>query len=573
MARAPSPATPLEQGYPARGERWIATGRAVLATVPPLLWWMGGYEVTEHQEIVHALMWGYLAYAWLMAALIVEMPAARRGLQLATHGADLVAYAVFTYLFEGQNSPFAFYFTFAIVAAAIRWGGRGALATAAIALTFYATISWHFLDQPGARFNTYQWTFRVVYLAVIAVLVGYLVAYESEWRREVSRLLGWSRGPGEPGSWDLESAVAHAAGLLRAPRLLVLWEEEDHPTVEVIQWSPVTFRRSRESPEILAGLMADPLREERFFCLDAAAPRPTVWRAAPGGVQRSELVPLRAEFRERFAVRQVLAIPLREQAVKGHLLALDQPRMTADDLVLGQIVAWDLVGRLEHDVLHRRLRQAAVTEERLRLAGDLHDGLLQSLSAAALHIQAAREKLSGRVDGAGEDLDKVQGLIRGEQHDLRFLIEALRPRPAQQAPLNGSLAKRLCDFAATVEKVWRVRVRLETSGVDGALAIAGEHELYRIVQEAVINAARHAGGTTVHVRVQRNGTDVAVSVTDDGHGFPFHGRFDHAELAAQALGPVSLRQRVTRLGGRLNVTSSPTGADVTIALPSSSLES
>ncbi len=572
MPRVQPSVAPLEHGYPARAERWIATGRAVLATVPPILWWLGGYEVGEQRQIVHSLLWGYLSYAWLLAALISEMPATRRRLQLFTHAADLVMYGVFTYLFEGQGSPFAFYFTFAIVAAAIRWEWRGALSTAVVALTLYATISLYFLLQPGAGFDTSQWVFRVVYLAVIAVLVGYLAAYEAEWRREVSRLAGWSGGRAENGPEGLRDAVAHAAGVLRARRIVLLWEEEEHPAVEVIHWSQGGFERSRESPATLDGLVAEPLGEVGFFCPDAAPARATVWRAAPGGVRRSQGAPLRGDFRERFRIRQVLALPLREQAVSGYLFALDKPRMTADDLVLGQIVARELVAQIEHVVLNRRLRQAAVNEERLRLAGDLHDGLLQSLSAAALQLQAAQQKLGGHLAGAAEDLDNVQGLIRGEQHDLRFLIEALRPQASPRASFNGSLAARLADFAATVEKVWRVGVELDTRGLENGLALAGEHELYRIVQEAVINAARHAGGTAVQVRLRRADAGVSVAVADNGHGFPFQGRFDHAALASQQLGPVSLRQRVARLGGALTVTSTPSGAQVEIELPLSALE-
>ncbi len=570
--RTESPFRPLELGYPARAERWIATGRAVLATVPPVLWWLGGFEVTDHRRIVHFLLWGYLSYAWLLAALISEMPATRRGLQLSTHAADLVMYAVFTYLFEGQGSPFAFYFAFAIVAAAIRWEWRGALSTAIVALTLYASISLYFLLQPDARFDAYQWFFRLVYLAVIAVLVGYLAAYEAEWRREVSRLADWSRGHAESGQEGLRDTVADAAGILRAGRIVLLWEEEEHPAVEVIHWNQGAFDRSRESPETLNALVPKPLEGEGFFCLDAAAARPVVWRAAPDAVVRIEGAPLRADFRERFQVRQLLAIPLREQAVSGYLLALDKPRMTADDLVLGQIVARGLVAQIEHVVLTRRLRQAAVNEERLRLAGDLHDGLLQSLSAAALHIQAAHQRLGGDAAGAAEDLDKVQGLIRGEQHDLRFLIEALRPQPSFRGSINGSLAARLAEFAATVEKVWRVGVQLDTRGLENDLAIAGQHELYRIVQEAVINAARHSGGTAVRVRVRRAEAGVFVTVGDDGHGFPFQGRLDHATLAAQNLGPLSLRQRVTRLGGAMTITSTPSGAEVEIELPLGALE-
>jgi signal transduction histidine kinase len=258
--------------------------------------------------------------------------------------------------------------------------------------------------------------------------------------------------------------------------------------------------------------------------------------------------------------------------VSGYLFALDKARMTADDLVLGRILGRQLAGQIRLTVLSRRLRRAAVNEERLRLAGDLHDGLLQSLSAAALHIQAAQQKLQHGVAGAAEDLDRVQGLIRGEQHDLRFLIEAMRPQASNGGSVDATLATRLASFASTVQQVWRVAVRLDTSGLNGGLPIAGEHEVYRIVQEAVINAARHSGGAEVWVHLDRTDGHMCIVVADDGRGFPFHGQLNHTALAAHNLGPLSLRQRVGRLGGTMTITSAPTGATVEVRIPSSALE-
>lgn len=570
-SRADSRLQPAELGYPARAERWIATGRAVLAIIPLILWWLGDYQFSDDLRLVQVLLWGYVSYAWLLAALISEMPAARRSLQLLTHGLDLVIYGVFTYLFGAQSSPFAFYFTFAIVAAAIRWDWRGALSTAAVALTIYGSISLYFLFRPGAGFDTSQWTLRMVYLAVIAVLVGYLAAYEARWRREVSRLADWSRGPVDSPEEGLEGSVAKVADALRARRLVVLWEEDEHPDVELLHWSEGRVQRTQESPALLSGLVPAPL-DHGFFCLDAGAGRPVSWYAASDGVHRTEGPSLREDFRLRFRVRQVLALPLRDPGVAGYVFALDKTRMTADDLLLGRIVGRELARQIKLIVLTRRLRRAAVNEERLRLAGDLHDGLLQSLSAAALHIQAAQQKMQHRVSGAAEDLDRVQGLIRGEQHDLRFLIEALRPQTSHTPSFDGSLATRLAAFAATVQQVWRVGVRLDTRGLNGGLPIAGEHEVYRMVQEAVINAARHAGGTQVRVHLHRADGQVSIVVADDGRGFRFKGQLDQTALAAQNLGPVSLRQRVSRLGGTLTITSAPVGATVEIQLPLSALE-
>jgi signal transduction histidine kinase len=574
MSEAPPTSPTLKHGYPARVERWIATGRAVLATIPPLVWWLGPSSQTGHPQIVQLLLWAYVVYAWLLAGLISAMPATRRSLQVATHGVDLAMYALFVFLFEGQGNPFSFYFAFALVAAAIRWEWRGTLWTAAVALSVFVVISLYFSVRPDVHFEFYRWIYRVVYLAVIALLVGYLGAYEAEWRREVSRLAGWSPRLDEPGEEALRETAAHAAEILQGGRILLAWDDEDSPAGDLVHWTPTAFERSREALGWAAALVAEPLRETSFFCADAAAARPVVWYASGADIERWEGAPLDAALVARFGVRQLLGIRLQGDLVSGWLLALDKARMTADDLVLGQIVAHELVAQMDHGALTARLRRVAVNEERLRLAGDLHDGLLQSLTAAALHIEAARGKLAASPTTADEDLDKVQGLLRGEQHDLRFLIEALRPQTARRhLPAEDmALATRLQSFADTVQRVWQVGVRLDSDGVEDGLAINGQHEVYRIVQEAVINAARHAAATTVRVDLHRGPAAIQVSVADDGHGFPFEGRLNHHELAARDQGPVSLRRRVMRLGGTMTVTSTRGGAQVEIALPLDALE-
>jgi signal transduction histidine kinase len=483
-------------------------------------------------------------------------------------------YGLFVFLFEGRGNPFSFYFVFALVEAAIRWEWRGTLWTAVGALTLFAAISLYFSLQPDVNFELYRWLNRVVFLAVIAGLVGYLGAYEGEWRREVAGLAGWSRRLDASEEDALRGAAANVAEVLNANRIIVIWEDEDNPGCDLVSWSRTTFSLTREPPEASHHLVAGPLQQGSFFCEDASSAEPVVWRTTGGGLERWVGVPLGGEAMKRFAAKQVLGVRLLGDLASGWLLALDKPHMTVDDILLGQIVAREVVAQLDNLALSTRLRRTAVSEERLRLAGDLHDGLLQSLTAAALQIEAARGKLRTSPTAADEDLDKVQGLLRGEQHDLRFLIEALRPATSRRSGHREMpLGSRLQDFVATVQRVWRVGVTLDGRGLDNGLAINGEHEVYRMVQEAVINAARHAAASAIRVSVVRGPTAIHVSVIDDGHGFPFEGRRSHQELAAQDLGPVSLRRRVMRLGGAMTITSTRSGAQVEIDLPLATLES
>src|SRR5207247_10314028 len=102
-----------------------------------------------------------------------------------------------------------------------------------------------------------------------------------------------------------------------------------------------------------------------------------------------------------------------------------KPGMTSNDLVLGEIIARQMAARMDHFYLVQRLHQAASLEERLRLARDLHDGLLQSLTAAALQLEAVRGLLAEKPEMARDCLLEVQRLIAAEQRDLRAIVREL----------------------------------------------------------------------------------------------------------------------------------------------------
>jgi signal transduction histidine kinase len=114
--------------------------------------------------------------------------------------------------------------------------------------------------------------------------------------------------------------------------------------------------------------------------------------------------------------------------------------------------------------------------------------------------------------------------------------------------------------------VWPVRVRLTLDGAfssDSALAL----NIYRVIHEALINAARHSGASIVDVVLTCAGASVVARIADDGRGFPFVGTRSLAELDATHQGPVTLRERIGRLDGDLVIDSTPTGSTLHIIIP------
>ncbi len=206
-----------------------------------------------------------------------------------------------------------------------------------------------------------------------------------------------------------------------------------------------------------------------------------------------------------------------------------------------------------------RLTLRAAEDERRRWARELHDETLQSLGGLRMLLSSAHrsadDQLLRRVaQSALEQLDT-------EIESLRVLISELRPAALDELGLHAALhalAERTgithgIDITTTIDERAGARGR---SGLDPEL----DTVVYRVVQEALTNAARHANPDTVAVRLSYSNGEVRFSVTDDGGGF------DPTEPVT-GFGLLGMRERVSLVGGRLELLSSEHGTTVKAALP------
>jgi signal transduction histidine kinase len=217
--------------------------------------------------------------------------------------------------------------------------------------------------------------------------------------------------------------------------------------------------------------------------------------------------------------------------------------------------------------LGRRLRKVAAAEERVKLARDLHDGLLQTLTGTALQLQTAERLVEREPKAARAVLGEVQGMIAEEQRDLRFFISELKPGQIGALDEGGGLEAALRNLARRLESVWGVALELPAAFPSIAVSDAVLGELYRIVQEAAVNAAKHGGATQVSVGLSKDDGRLDISVADNGTGFPFRGKLDNDTLVASRRGPRILRDRVAALGGTLAIDSTEAGSRLEIVVP------
>lgn len=221
--------------------------------------------------------------------------------------------------------------------------------------------------------------------------------------------------------------------------------------------------------------------------------------------------------------------------------------------LLALAAAWVLGGttrraalQAEHAMLAER--QAAVTAERLRVAREVHDVVSHSLGTIAVTAGvAARDDDSVRMR---DRLGRIETVSRHAMDELRTTLVAVREsgEGAERHPQPG-----IADLAALVERLRAsgVRATLTTTGAEGLPAGIGL-AAYRIVQEGLTNAARHAPGARCAVTVSGTPGELSVTVTDDGPG---PGRTP----AVPGFGLVGLRERVEMLGGAFSAERGPAG--------------
>lgn len=552
-----------------RAERLIAAGRVVLAASSLFAVWLDPSEPAKYAQIAYSLLVAYVVYSLVIAAVVFRSDAPPNRQRLITHAFDLVFFSLFIYFTAGPASPFLIYFVFSLVCATLRWQRRGTLWTAAASIAVFLGVGFYFAEVAGdPAFQLYPLVIRGVYLAVIAVLLGYLGAHEEQTRRDMSLLAAWPQAAPQEVQALAEGLLRHAAQAVGAPRALLAWVEREEPWLYLAFWQGHAFSWSRASPDTFGQLVAEPLAGSGFLCPDVASAQPAVLRKTPGGLSRWRGWPLDPALRERYGMRSVLALPVSGESLDGRIFFLDKGSMTSDDLVLGGILADVVAGRFDHFYLNQQLQEAVATEERLRLARDLHDGVLQSLTGIGLRLAVVRGRLDEDPAAARESLEALQRLVALEQRDLRFFIRELKPPPLTAPGEARSLPFQVADLVQRIELEWGLRVDLSTEGLEEPMPEPLARDVYHVVREALVNAVRHGEASEVRVEILRHGRDrLSITVADNGHGFPFQGRLSHRELAEGSLGPKTLLERVESLEGTLALESSPSGARLDIALP------
>jgi signal transduction histidine kinase len=218
---------------------------------------------------------------------------------------------------------------------------------------------------------------------------------------------------------------------------------------------------------------------------------------------------------------------------------------------------------LAQTVQHDRLRHSleAAEAERRRWARELHDETLQGLGGLRVILSSALRRVEG--DDVAELLREGVGQVEREIENLRAIITDLRPAALDElglAPAIEALVRRV----ATVEGV-TIECAVDLPGTDKRLPLELETTVYRLIQEALTNVAKHSHAEHARVAVGHTAALLDVAVSDDGKGFD-------PGVKAGGFGLAGMRERVELSGGRITVTPSSSGTTVRAFLPLSELD-
>jgi len=543
-------------------ERVIAVGRLTLAAASLFGVWWDPSEPTRAVGITYLLSGVYLAYSLALLVLVWSRSPGER-LPIVSHVVDIIFVSFLQYLTLGPSSPFFLYFVFSLFCAVIRWDWKATLLTAGVVLGAYLlmtamiipTLRPHEFD--GERFVT-----RCVYVIVSSAILIYLSKHHERLRLEIERLARWPQPTTLELRESMSQLLSHAAKVVDAAHVVVIWEAGEEPYVMAAQWPVAGSLLSRHPPDSLFPAVSTELAEKAFVAAGRVSSDSEL--LVPNG--KGELVPTSGRVRDEvlglLKGEGLVSAPFRTERVSGRAFFMGFTSSASELVPLTEVVAREIGGSLHQLYIAEQMKEIAAGEERIRLARDLHDGVLQSLTGIRLKISAAVSDIEGSPV-ARERLSAIERALAIEQRELRRFISGLGPGRSSTGSA-GSLASQLDMMRERIALEWKMPVTIRCSAE--RLPDVIERAVPLMVHEAVVNALKHGQPSQVAATVDATRDEVRIVVADDGHGFPFRGRLNHRALTERRVGPRSLLDRVTALGGEVWIDSSDAGSRVEIAL-------
>ena len=526
--------------------RVIALGRVMLATTLFVII-MFGRSSTELTQTYPFLIL-YAAWAVLIATVTWKNWWLDARLSFLTHGVDMAVFTGLAFSSTGWSSPFVLFFILPLLSAAVRWSWRETALTATVLIVLFMIGG--FILSGSVGFELQRFVLRAANLLILTLLLIWFGVHQRFARTFLQADdfdgLAENENPlGRALSRALQGTQATSGALLVGPP-----GEDPSDGFAVVDGKSRSFSAERA------------LVRDRTALADSAllfdVPRNRALTRAPEG--RFRFLPASAAIdvgeAHELGLTQGLIAEVRTGAQQGWLVLWDIPDLSTDYIDVGRELGSTTGAILDRHILLSAIESGAAARTRLSLARDVHDSIVQFLAGAAFRVEAIKRSAKGGAS-VGSELDELKRLLVEEQGEIRgFLLALRRDRELELADALEELRA----LAERLSQQWSVDCSVSADGEHGSIPIRLQLDLHQMLREAVANAVRHGGAKRIDVELSVDNDQLRLHVKDNGSGFAKANGEDVAE-------PWSLKERVERAHGSIQLVSEPGSTNILIRLP------
>lgn len=539
-----------------RADRIAAVGRVILA-VPTL----GAALVDPPQPLAFAnyviwLLGAYSAVSVVVLAAVWTRSLSAKPIGQWAHGLDMIVFAALIYLTQGAASPFFALYIFAILSATLRWDWRGALGTSAVIILVFIPTA---IVDPGgldpANDEILRFSVRIGQIVVIGGLLTFIGLQRQRYWQE----LLWLARPVDARMQSIpkviDNCLAHVCDFFAVPTALLVWEMRGEPGWQVVRWGNGEALPLLPGPGWQGPVSSDIAGSTFDFRSGAASCRRY---ASDGQLLTVPYALLDPALAAGWGVKEAVIASIDSDALSGWLVI--PKRTTEADLYLARALSVQLAAALDNAAAAETWRTAAASEERVRVAHDLHDGILQFLTGLALQLRLIERQVGSDPEAVTQRVRTVAAALREEQKDLRRLLEDIRPRRGPDATTGQPLSALITALGVQ----WDIRIDA-TIASEPPADLADEVRL--ITREAVANAVRHGKAQLVTISSRIDAAGYHLSISDNGSGIGAAGQYSIAMLRDNGVGPRSILDRIERQNATLVLDTSAVGTSLQMAFP------
>jgi len=536
-----------------------------------------------HQNTLqtHILLVSYLIYSLVMLLVIRNRRDVDATVLLGVYMMDLFWPALLSLVTSGPGSYFFLLYVFALVAAAYRWGFRETLATAFFSIVFFTLVTvmaestWKFyIHAPlfGLSFGSY--ITRAMNLIMLGGFLGFLAEKEKQLQTQtlvVGDIL--RKITPEFGLRETLNAVMRAmSDLFDANHILVALKEVDSDRGFLWEIKPNSedlkaFRFDELGPSATGQYFFEMYGQAWHFRRSRGSGPPHSVVLNHEGEYLHQVPSVPDAFLAEHDFKSIMAVSFALGSEWCGRLFLFDPRGVMDseaELEFLQALTREAAPAVYSVYLLRRLRSRTRAAERMRMANELHDGVIQSLSALEMRVSLLVRQIPAESSNLGKELKEIQQILFQEILNVREIMQQFRCWNISPQQLLNSVA----DLVDRFQRETGISANFISESENVKLPPRVCREVALIVQEALVNVRKHSGARNVLVKLISERDLYKLIIEDDGKGFALPSQLSAAGVGAIQNGPRVLRDRVHSIHGELAIESVPgRGARLEIRFP------